>query len=115
MAVEPLDGDRWILSAAGARVEVVVVPAGARRAPDVVPRARRHGAGPVVAPMPGLVVRVRVTQGQRVDAGAGLVVVEAMKMENELRAPRGGVVTAVYVAPGATVEKGQPLVTIGDG
>src|SRR2546427_8199602 len=46
------------------------------------------GGGTVRAPMPGLVVRIEVAEGQRVDAGAGLVVVEAMKMENELRAPR---------------------------
>ena len=53
--------------------------------------------------MPGLVVRVEVEPGQRVDAGAGLVVVEAMKMENELRAAGAGVVAAVHVAPGQVV------------
>ncbi|PYP72390.1 MAG: hypothetical protein DMD36_02390 [Gemmatimonadetes bacterium] len=62
--------------------------------------------------MPGLVVRVEVTEGQRVEAGAGLVVVEAMKMENELRAPRPSVVAAVHVGVGQTVEKGAPLVTL---
>src|SRR2546422_4321868 len=65
------------------------------------------------APMPGLVVRVEVADGQRVDAGAGLVVVEAMKMENELRAPRAGMVQTVHVAVGQAVEKGMPLVTLG--
>jgi pyruvate carboxylase subunit B len=62
--------------------------------------------------MPGLVVRIEVAAGQRVDAGAGLVVVEAMKMENELRAPRAGVVAAVHVTAGQTVDKGAPLVTV---
>jgi len=73
------------------------------------------GAAPAVvrAPMPGLVVRVEVADGQRVDAGAGLVVVEAMKMENELRAPRAGMVQTVHVAVGQAVEKGMPLVTLG--
>jgi pyruvate carboxylase subunit B len=62
--------------------------------------------------MPGLVVRVEVREGQRVEAGAGLVVVEAMKMENELRATRPGVVATVHVAVGQPVEKGTPLVTL---
>ena len=75
-------------------------------------RRPARGSGIVVAPMPGLVVRVEVAAGQRVDAGAGLVVVEAMKMENELRAPRAAVVAAVHVAPGQAVEKGAPLVTL---
>src|SRR2546421_744162 len=78
------------------------------------PERRRSRAGPAVvrAPMPGLVVRVEVADGQRVEAGAGLVVVEAMKMENELRAPRAGVVQTVHVAVGQAVEKGMPLVTV---
>jgi pyruvate carboxylase subunit B len=62
--------------------------------------------------MPGMVVRVEVEVGQRVDAGAGLVVVEAMKMENEIRASRPGVVAEVHVGVGQPVEKGAPLVTI---
>jgi pyruvate carboxylase subunit B len=73
------------------------------------------GGGTVVAPMPGMVVRVEVAPGQRVEAGTGLVVVEAMKMENELRAGRAGVVEAVHVAVGQAVEKGAPLVTVTSG
>ena len=74
-----------------------------------------RAAGPAVlkAPMPGLVVRVLVEAGASVAAGAGLVVLEAMKMENELRAPAAVTVTAVHVRPGQTVEKGQPLAEFG--
>jgi len=64
---------------------------------------------PLVAPMPGLVVRVTVSAGARVRAGQGVVVVEAMKMENELRAPADGIVSAVRVQPGTAVEKGAVL------
>jgi biotin carboxyl carrier protein len=60
--------------------------------------------------MPGLVIRVHVTPGQEVAAGAGMVVLEAMKMENELRAGGPATVRAVRVAPGEAVEKGQVLV-----
>ncbi len=63
--------------------------------------------------MPGLVVRVEVEPGQQVTAGAPLVVLEAMKMENQLAAPAAGTVTEVRVRPGATVEKGAVLVVIG--
>jgi pyruvate carboxylase subunit B len=64
--------------------------------------------------MPGLVVRVQVEPGVRVSAGDGLVVLEAMKMENELKAPAGGVVKRVRVAAGEAVEKGQVLVDFED-
>jgi pyruvate carboxylase subunit B len=61
------------------------------------------------APMPGLVLRVQVEPGQRVPAGAGLVVLEAMKMENELKSRFDAVIKAIRVQPGEAVEKGQVL------
>jgi biotin carboxyl carrier protein len=71
----------------------------------------KKGGGQLKAPMPGLVIRVDVVAGQAVAAGASVVVLEAMKMQNELRAPiGGGVVAAVRVQPGQAVEKGQILV-----
>jgi pyruvate carboxylase subunit B len=60
--------------------------------------------------MPGLIVRVQVQPGDRVQPGQGLVVMEAMKMENELRAPATATVKAIAVAPGQAVEKGALLV-----
>ena len=71
-----------------------------------------HGDVPIVAPMPGRVVRVLVAVGDEVAARQGLVVVEAMKMENELRAPRAGRVKDVSVAPGTSVEAGRVLAVI---
>jgi len=70
------------------------------------------GPAPIVAPMPGLVVRVSVSVGDRVEAGQGVVVMEAMKMENELRATAAGVVKSVEVAAGTAVEKGTLLVAL---
>jgi acetyl/propionyl-CoA carboxylase alpha subunit len=74
-------------------------------------------AGPthLVAPMPGLIVRVNVQEGDRVRAGQGLVVMEAMKMENELRASADGVVKRVAVGPGSAVEKGAQLLEMESG
>jgi biotin carboxyl carrier protein len=74
----------------------------------------RKGSGPsrIAAPMPGKLVRVLVAPGQDVAAGDGLVVVEAMKMENELRAPRAGRVVDVPVREGQAVEAGALLVVV---
>jgi pyruvate carboxylase subunit B len=73
-----------------------------------------RGPEPLKAPMPGLVVRVEVAEGDTVEAGAGVVVMEAMKMQNELRSPARGVVRRVLVAPGAAVERGAVLVEFGE-
>lgn len=70
------------------------------------------GAGLIQSPMPGRVLRVLVAVGDEVAEGAPCVVVEAMKMENELVAARAGKVKAVHVQPGATVESGAPLCEI---
>jgi pyruvate carboxylase subunit B len=75
-------------------------------------RAGPTGPAPILAPMPGLIVRVSVQVGDRVEAGQGLVVMEAMKMENELRATSAGVVKSVEVAAGTAVEKGTLLVAL---
>ena len=72
--------------------------------------ARQDGAAQLKAPMPGLVVRILVEPGQAVEPGQGLVVLEAMKMENELKARSGAKIRAVPVAAGQAVEKGQILV-----
>jgi biotin carboxyl carrier protein len=83
-------------------------------------RARRRHARPgagggspeVRAAMPGKVVAVLVEVGATVEAGQGLLVIEAMKMENEIGAPRDGRVAKVHVAPGQPVEPGEILVTL---
>ena len=72
--------------------------------------AAAAGPAPLVAPMPGLIVRVNAKAGDRVIAGQGLVVMEAMKMENELRASADGTVKAVLAVPGKAVEKGAILI-----
>ena len=74
--------------------------------------AKPSGPAPLRAPMPGLIVQLRVKVGDTVAAGAGLVVMEAMKMENELRAVAAGKVRAVHVTVGAAVEKGALLVEL---
>ncbi len=92
----------------------VAAPVAAAEAPAADPAAVVTGSGEVVsAPMPGTILKVNVTQGQAVKAGAVLVVLEAMKMENEIMAPKDGTVTQVAVSKGASVDTGAPLVVIG--
>ena len=87
-------------------------PAAAAPAPAAAPVVT--GAGePVNAPMPGNILKVNVTSGQAVKAGDVLCVLEAMKMENEIMAPKDGTVTQVLVSKGANVDTGAPLVVIG--
>jgi len=81
-------------------------------------RGRRAAAGAsagpcnLVAPMPGKVVRLLKAEGAQVEAGEGVVVVEAMKMQNEIRSPRKGVVKKILVAAGAAVSAGETLVVV---
>ena len=86
----------------------------------VDPRVRRHASkipshdGPldIAAPMPGKVVKVLTAEDQDVTANQGLVVIEAMKMQNELRAPRPGRVAAIYVSEGMGIEAGAKLLRL---
>ena len=69
-------------------------------------------AAQIVAPMPGKVVRVLVQQGSQVEAGDGILVVEAMKMQNELKSPKAGTVTELHASAGSTVNAGEVLAVI---
>ena len=95
------------VAAAHAAAPVAAAPAAAPAAPAVT------GAGEAVtAPMPGNILKVNVNVGDTVKEGQCLVVLEAMKMENEIMAPKNGTVTQVVVSKGSTVDTGAPLVVL---
>ena len=71
-----------------------------------------HGSAEITAPMPGKVVRVLVEAGAEVEAGAGILVVEAMKMQNEMKTPRAGVVITINAKAGDTVNAGDVLAVV---
>jgi pyruvate carboxylase subunit B len=99
-----LDGYRFEVEALDERTHTIREMSAAAAGPA--------GPAPLVAPMPGLIVRVSVAVGDQVQAGQALVVMEAMKMENELRAPAAGTVKQVVAVPGAAVEKGALLIAL---
>ena len=81
-------------------------------APAAAPVAAPAGAQTVSAPMPGTILKVNVSNGQAVKKGDVLMVLEAMKMENEILAPNDGTVSSVNVAQGPTVESGTVLCSL---
>jgi biotin carboxyl carrier protein len=104
-----VDGRAYDVELSDGRQRVAPAPAGA--SPALAP-APGGGSGDVRAPISGLVLSVAVTEGQRVTAGTVVLVLEAMKMENEVFAPIDGVVTKVRVAPQQEVAQGDPLIVI---
>jgi biotin carboxyl carrier protein len=102
-----------LLAIEGVTLDVLVEDERAARLAPFVRRATRaSGLEAITAPMPGLVLRVCVEPGQHVGSGQSLVVLRAMKMENELGSPREGTVKAVNVAAGQAVDQGQLLVEL---
>ena len=96
----------------GLRGRTIGVTVNGRRSAHADGALHGHGQATILAPMPGRVVRVLVAAGDQVDARQPVVVVEAMKMENELRAPRAGHVREIAVTPGTSVEAGRVLAVI---
>jgi biotin carboxyl carrier protein len=92
----------------------VVTPAPAAPAVGPVVPAERRPAGVIAAPMPGVVLEVRVVRGDVVRRGDPLLVLEAMKMRNTIRAPRDGVVDEVTTEAGRPVGPGEPLLRLAD-
>jgi biotin carboxyl carrier protein len=94
------------------REQVGAALVGSAPRPAAQPKLQR-AAGDVVAPMPGIIVSVGVSVGQAVSTGQSLLVMEAMKMENNITATGAGIVTEVLIKPGQQVENGQLLLKLG--
>ena len=103
----------WSLHLDGLLLKAEVVDGRTRAIRDMSHATVVQGPEPVVAPMPGMVVKVEVKEGDRVESGQGVIIVEAMKMENEVRAHSSGLVTSIHAKKGEAVEKGQILVDLG--
>ena len=95
-----------------AAAPVAAAPAAAPAAPAAPAGAARAAGEVVKSPMPGNILKINVSQGQKVNEGDVLIVLEAMKMENEIVATKSGTVAQIVTAKGAVVETGAPLVVI---
>lgn len=85
-----------------------------QEAPKSLKTSTEEVAGELIsAPMPGTILDVKVSEGQTVKAGDLLLILEAMKMENEIVSPKDGIISRVHTAKGTSVSTGEPLVTIG--
>lgn len=113
VADRPGERGRYTLRLDGWRIEAVALDERSRAIRDLTSRqAAVAGPAPVTAPMPGMIVKVHVQPGDIVSPGQGVIAMEAMKMENELRATTGGRVKAVLVQPGQAVDKGAVLIEL---
>lgn len=107
------DGGRWVLDVGGCHEVAEVIDERTAVIRELTgARAPSNGAQEIRAPMPGLIVRVEVDETDRVEPGQGLVIIEAMKMENELRAEVSARVERIHVSHGDTVEKDQILIDL---
>ena len=115
--VEVEKGQATVLSTAPVAAAPVAVPVAAPAiapTPTPEPAPVAIGSGePVTAPMPGTILNIPVTNGAAVKAGDILLILEAMKMENEIVAPRDGVISQIAVNKGATVNTGDVLIMLG--
>ncbi|MBK6767995.1 MAG: acetyl-CoA carboxylase biotin carboxyl carrier protein subunit [Ardenticatenales bacterium] len=99
-----IEGDRYVVDVGDAHLKELI--AMSRRAHE------EHGGAVIKAPMPGLVVKVLVAAGEPVAADQPVAILEAMKMENELRSPAAGTVKQVNIAPGQTVNMDDVLIIV---
>ena len=126
VTVNPKEGKLFDVTVNGATYEVesenapVAAPAPQPAAAPVqaapaaaAPAAEPAGAGEKVAsPLPGVIIEISVKEGQQVKAGQKVAILEAMKMENEIPAPKDGTITDIHVHKGDTLQEGDPVVTI---
>ncbi|MBR3096363.1 MAG: acetyl-CoA carboxylase biotin carboxyl carrier protein subunit [Bacteroidales bacterium] len=126
VTVNPKEGKFFDVTVNGATYEVeaenapaaavaqpAAAPVQAAAAAPAAPAAKPAGAGEKLAsPLPGVIIEISVKEGQQVKAGQKVAILEAMKMENEIPAPKDGTITEIHVHKGDTLQEGDPVVTI---
>ena len=127
VTVNPKEGKLFDVTVNGATYEVesenapaaapvaqpAAAPVQAAPAAAAAPASKPAGAGEKVAsPLPGVIIEISVKEGQQVKAGQKVAILEAMKMENEIPAPKDGTITDIHVHKGDTLQEGDPVVTI---
>jgi len=107
------DGENFIVDIDGERHAVSVIDERRKKLRSIGGQAKISGKQVLTAPMPGRVVRILKERGEKVEKNQGVIVIEAMKMENEIRTNGDGIIKGILVKKGDTVEAGQKLAEIG--
>lgn len=107
------NGDEFVVNIDGETYKINVIDERRKILKKIASPARVSGVQIITAPMPGRIVKILKNAGDRVEKNQGVIIVEAMKMENELKVNNSGVVKTIYVKEGDTVEAGQKLVEVG--
>ena len=112
---ENLNGDKFTVLISGDRFEVVVRTALQDKAFKLLETTAgsQHHRTDAKAPMPGLILKIKKNAGEKVDMGDSVIILEAMKMENDIKAPASGIIENIYISEGTAVEKGTLLFSIG--
>lgn len=111
---QPVQQAAPVQPASAPAAPVAPAPQPAAPAPAPAPKAPSSVEGETIsAPMPGTILDIKVKEGQSVKAGDILVILEAMKMENEIVSPKDGVINGIHTSKSSTVSSGDPLITIG--
>lgn len=118
MEIERIDSQgetpRTMTAAASPETPRTPAPKPQEKPVSAAPAVQPSGAGVVKSPMPGTIVRVNAREGDSVKREQSVLVLEAMKMENDIAAPADGIIKAIYVTQGDTVQGGSPLFEIGE-
>jgi len=114
LTAEKINGDLFKVNVGGYDFEIIVRTALQERAYKLLEGASRHQTHQtnVKAPMPGLILKIKRNPGDKVEQGESVVILEAMKMENDLKAPASGIIEKILVTEGSPVEKGAWLFSI---
>lgn len=113
VAITEYDKDEMIVTINGRDSEITIRSKLKEKAYKLMSnKSNSSGAGKIKAPMPGLILKIHKSIGEEVEPGEALIILEAMKMENEIRADKSGNIEEIYVSEGDSVDKNQVLITI---
>lgn len=108
-----INSDKFVVSLEGYTYETLVRTALQERATKVIEQqGSAHSLREIKAPMPGMILKIKKKPGEKINLGDSIVILEAMKMENDIKSPAAGVIKNIYVSEGTPVEKGAKLFSI---
>jgi biotin carboxyl carrier protein len=108
-----IDNNRFSISLEGYTFETVAMTTLQERASKVIEQTgSAHKLKEIKAPMPGMILKIKKKVGEQIEAGESIIILEAMKMENDIKSPSSGVIKNIYITESSAVEKGAKLFSI---